>query len=255
MEIKIIGEGERLLECAALLKACGAGGQYRSVIILPIPTTRDKKYITGTEITLSSFSESLKEGELAVGYAIPKETCSEARQRGADIYDLSLDEGFLKENAYLTAKGALGVILTDFPREPADMKIGIIGYGRIGSALLSLLLFIGASPKVYTTRESVCLALCESGVDAELVFSGTDFSALDLIVNTAPAKIISDGSQLSLPDELKILDLASGKIFNGSPRVKKLASIPETMYPKTGGKIMAKYIKGKLYPVSGEVLL
>ena len=255
MEIKVIGAGGRLLECAARLGECSAAGQYRRAVILPIPSSRDKKYITGTDIPLSSLSEHICEGDLVVGYGITDSVCAEIARCGAHIYDLSLDEEFLSENAILTAKGALGVILTDYPCEPADMKIGIIGYGRIGSALLSLLLFVGASPKIYTTRASVCLSLCESGVDAELVSEGTDFSELDLIVNTAPAKTVSDESLLLLPEEVKILDLASGKIFPDLPKVRKLASIPETMYPKTGGKIMAKYIKDKLRPRAGEVLL
>ena len=222
---------------------------------VPGEQPRDKKYITGTDMSLSSAARLFGEGTLAVGYAMPEELCLFASERGAEIYDLSLDEDFLYENARLSAKGALGVILTDFRREPADLKIGIIGYGRIGKEMLAQLLFLGAAPKVYTGRKEVCLSLCEAGVECELVSEKSDFSGLDLIVNTAPAKIISDESLALLPSDTRILDLASGKIFPDCDRVKKLASIPETAYPESGGKIMAKYVLKRLGRRFPEVVL
>jgi hypothetical protein len=66
-----------------------------------------------------------------------------------------------------------------------------------------------------------------------------DYSALDLLINTAPARQIDEGK---LPDDLKIIDLASGSIFEPLPRLIKLASIPNAFYPETAGRLYAEGI-------------
>lgn len=271
MEIKTIGTGRRLIECARTLSSYDAAAlgshasplgalgcavpRYESLLIMPVPTSRNGKYITGTELGFAE-AAALADGEtLAVGYGIPDLLAELLGARGAAIYDLELDEKFLEENAKITANGALADILSSHPKDISELKVGVVGFGRIGSRLCSLLLFLGARLKVYTTRESVCHELCSSGVDSELLSEGTDFSSLDLLVNTAPARIMSEEKFAALPMELKILDLASGKIFPDSERVKKLSSVPEVMYPVTAGGIMAAFISRKLYGASGEVIL
>lgn len=233
MEILTLGGGGRQRECErALLDLLLPEGR---LILLPIPTTRDNKYITGTDLTLDETLSMIDSKTVLVGYAIPEKLL----KSGAVVFDASLDEGFLMENAVLTANGTLGYILTHYDRDISELNIGVVGYGRIGRELLRLLLLMGSAPRLYTTRERVAVELGGMGVRAELPDATADLSDLDILVNTAPAEVFDEKR---LPPELDIIDLASGNIFSPRERLIKLRSIPDSMYPKTAGEIYARHI-------------
>ncbi len=194
---------------------------------------------------LSEILFSVREGTLVAGYGLTEELCDAVRALGGEALDLSHSEAFLSENADVTSHGTLGHILSNFSEDIADMRIGVIGYGRIGRSLLRLLLFLGADVRLYTTREAVACELCEAGVSAETVGDDTEWEKNELIINTAPAKLISEERLRGL-SSLKIIDLASGNIFPELPNVTKLASIPDIMYPETAGRIYARYVMSAL---------
>ncbi len=244
MEIITFGSGERLLRAAGRLSALESG-IFSRLILLPIPSTKDKKHITSTDIPLSEILFSTDASTLVVGYGLPAPLCDTVMSLGGCVCDLSKNENFLSENADVTAHGTLGHILSDFSEDISDIKIGVIGYGRIGKALLRLLLFLGTDVRIYTTRESVARELCEMGVCAETVSENTEWEKNELIVNTAPAKIISE-KRLTELSNIKIIDLASGIIFPDMPNITKLASVPDKMYPETAGRIYAKYAERAL---------
>lgn len=225
-------------ECERLLSNALCDRQGR-LILLPIPTTRDNIYITGTDRSLKSILPLLSSDTCLCGYGIPYLLTEGARGAGAFVFDASECESFLLENARLTAKGALGYILTNFPRDISKMNIGIVGYGRIGREMLRLCLLLGGRLTVYTTRESVAIELCEAGVPCRVIDNLTDFSTLDLLINTAPARQIDEEK---LPDNLSIIDLASGNIFEPSAKLTKLSSVPDSFYPVTAGGLYAQAI-------------
>ena len=234
MEILSFGGGRRLRECQRLLEIT-SGGLTGRLILLPIPTTRDNIYLNGSDMPLSSVSSLLRPGDTLAGYGIVPHLAPE----GVSVYDAALDERFLYENALISARGALGYILTNFPRDIADMSLGLVGYGRIGRALLRYLLALGADPTVYTRREEIALELGADGVKCSVLQSESDLSSLDILINTTPQRQIDESR---LGKETVILDLASGSIFSDSPRLVKLASIPEAYYPLTAGRLYAEGI-------------
>ena len=236
MEIRTLGVGGRLRECERILRL-GLEKTSGRLILLPIPTTRDKQYITDTDVRVEEILPSLSPAVTVVGYNIPDSLKKGANERGALLFDAGLDEEFLLENAILTAKGTLGYILTRFEKDIADLTFGIVGYGRIGREMLRLLLLLGARVKVFTTRESVALELGEMGAEARVITESQDCAGLDILINTAPAKQLSEEL---LPEGLDIIDLASGSIFEPSERLIKLPSIPDRMYPVTAGRLYAE---------------
>ena len=254
MEIKVFGEEKRLVKCKELLSNV-KDGAYSRLFLYPIPTSRDGRHLTGSDTTFADAASLADGSTLAVGYAIPDTLRAELSTRGADIYDLSADENFLKENARLTALGTLGYILTAFPRAAYDMEIGVVGYGRIGSALVRLLLFLGARVRVFTTREAVRLSLCEAGVGAELVGEDTEPFPLDLLINTAPVRVFSEKALRLLPDDLRIIELAAGDNFLGAGELVRLPSVPTRSYPDSAGMVMANCIRARLGDCTGEVVL
>lgn len=230
----------RLRECEVRLSGACLG--IPRLVLLPIPTTRDREYITGTPTRLVDIYPLCREDTLVAGYNIPSENRLAMESLGARVFDAGLDEDFLIANAEITARGAIASLLSDTPLDITDMRVGVIGYGRIGRELSRLLLFLGASLTVYTKRESVAADLAAAGIDSEIISADTDLSGLDTVFNTAPESIISAERIAALPEKTRIIDLASGNIFEPSARLTKLASIPDAMYPTSAGRLYAEAI-------------
>lgn len=242
MKIQTFGVGGRQRECEKVLSEKIGNRPSGQLLLLPIPTTRDGAHITGTEIPLSSLLSNVDSDTVTVGYGIPRDIVDEIRSTGGAVLDVGDDEDFLSVNAEITARGALGWILTQMQKDATDLKIGIIGYGRIGKSLLRLLLFLGAYVTVYTTKASVAEELCARGVSTSVYPWNACADGLDLLVNTAPAKLLSAEEEKRFLQNAKILDLASGKIFGECDNLKKLSSIPEAFYPVSAGAVYAEKI-------------
>lgn len=239
MEIRTYGGGRRLSRCEQLLRGKKLSSEFNRLILLPIPTARDNKYITGTATTVGEIAAMLTPHTAVAGYNIPTEITEAASRVGATVYDGGLDECFLSENAELTARGALGYILTHVDSDISDMHIGVVGYGRIGRRMVDHLSRFGGRITVYTGRGGVADMLRDRGIGACVISDENDLSGLDILINTAPSRQFSDRD---IPPELDIIDLASGMVFEPSAKLIKLASIPDAFYPLTAGRLYAEAI-------------
>ncbi len=243
MTIKAYERSVRSDVLEGLLSECPLLSEVERVIILPIPTTRDGEHISGTGESVSGAVADAGVGTLVVGYGIPPAVIEALSGRGAIVCDSLLDEEFLLENATLTALGTLGVILTSEHRALWDMNIGVVGYGRIGKELVRMLMYLGAAPTVFTTRQEVCLELCECGVRAELSLATSDLGKLDLVINTAPAQIFDTTEGGGFPASLRVIDLASGVNFPGITSVEKYPSLPAKRFPYSAGRAWFNSVK------------
>ena len=240
--------GLRADECARYIRDSNFLGEVEELYLLPIPSSRDNKMISGTNIDILGVIEQISCGDLLVGYGLPKGCfCDEGL--GGGFFDVEEDEDFLLENAYLTALATLGIIMTSEARVPGDMRIGVVGYGRIGRYLTEMLLYLGAYVRVYTSRSDTRMDLCESGVMAVSSCENADLRGIDLLINTAPA-VIFDTSAEGFPQNLRIIDLASGVNFPDVKRVEKYPSIPAKMFPVTAGiawgRAIERYVISKM---------
>lgn len=217
---------------------------FLDVVVLPIPSVREGK-IVGIDRDAESLLAPYGSGSLVIGYAIPESIKSALTQRGATVCDSACDEEFLLDNGALTAMCALGIILTSEVKAPSDLSVGIVGYGRIGRALCKYLLFLGADTHIFTSRDGVRLELCEYGIATAMSAKNADLSSLDILINTAPARIFDTEGE-NFPKELRVIDLASGDNFPNLKTVENYPSIPAKMFPKSAGKIWAKSVKRQL---------
>ncbi len=243
MSIETYGIGERLRVAARLSSTLDVS----HLVILPVPTTKDKKHILGTGILLSDTLCNAEENSVVVGYGLPEPFVLMARERGAEVLDLLCDEEYLCDNAYITAVGALGYILTTVKNSPNDIRFGIVGYGRIGSRLVRMLLFLGARVRVYTSKVLNCFELGECGIDCVAVSECDgdmyDFSDIDVLINTAPKDMTQGIKNGNASENMRIIELASGDNFIGIERVEKLPGIPEKMYAESAGRTYFSAIK------------
>ena len=226
--------------CAEYLKESLVCQSVDRVILLPIPTSRDKQTILNTKIYVNDVLELIFDKTLISGYGLTDEFIFAARSRGAIVVDLERDEEFLADNAELTALCTLGIYLGTTKVSPRDISVGVVGYGRIGKRLTNLFLYLGASVRVFTSREDTRLDLCESGVAASVSGVDNDLSGLDILINTAPAVIFR---KEQIPDDLRIIDLASGDNFVGIPSVEKYPSIPAKTFPISAGRVWGRTLE------------
>lgn len=234
MNIETYGAGERLKIAARLARSLCLASH---LVLLPVPTTKDKKHVFGTDILLSDTLCNVDENSIVVGYGLPKTFVSMINERGASALDLECDEEYLCDNAYITAVGALGYILTSVNKSPDDIHFGIVGYGRIGSRLVRMLLFLGARVKVYTSKILNCIRLGECGIDCVSSSDGEyDFSGIDILINTAPKDMSEAVKRGCVSSDMRIIELASGENFNGIDRVERLPGIPEKMFCESAGR-------------------
>lgn len=233
MRILTFGSDKRVDECAARLS--GAEISLSSVMLLPIPVTRDGKHVSGTDLALSELLSKMERGMTVVGYGIPRELYAGEASRFVDVLE---DEEFLLENARLTALGALGYLLSTSERAPMDLSFGIVGYGRIGQMLLHYLLFLGARVTVYSSKKSARLSLGELGIESRPANYGAgagELSDIDVLINTAPSALLSGEDLLKNP-RLRIIELASGENFPPEAAPERLMSLPARMYPESAGR-------------------
>ena len=238
MTVEIIKGTKRLSAAHRII--CQRGLPYKRLLLLPIPTTKDGVVVNGTDVTLDSLTLGVGVGDAVAGYGLPSRFVDKLTARGARVYDAMYDEQFQQKNAELTVIGALGDIITAKDRAPSDVTYGIIGYGRIGSALLKYLLMLGASATVFTRRESVRIALGEWGIKSSSSTRLEDYMALDVLINTAPTTITDARGVGALYDAgVSVFDLASGENFDHSDKVVRLPGVPDRVYPKSAGEAYA----------------
>lgn len=229
-------KGRRGGACRDFLESSGRLANFKMLTILPIPTTRDGVYINGSDKTLHSLAREAGEGEVFLGYGIPEWLVDVLSGAGAIVVDAERDGEFLNENARLTALAVVCYLLSDGSVTPDERRIGIVGYGRIGGALLRLLIPLGCAVTVYSTRESVVHCLNSSGIVSELVRDGSPLPECELLLNTAPAPIFD--TRASLPRGMKIIELAQGDNF-GDLEVLRLPSLPNRYFPVSAGRAYA----------------
>ena len=235
--------GPRADACIDYLRGSEYAKLVEKIILLPIPSTKDKHTILNTNVYINEVLDEIYEGTVVSCYGLPETFSRSMEERGALVVDLLLDEEFLLENADLTALSALGIFLGSAGRSPRDVNVGVVGYGRIGKRLTSLFLYLGAKVRVFTSRENTRLELCEWGVASAVSASDADLSGLNILINTAPATIFT---KESIPEGLRIIELASGENFAGIPGVEKYPSVPARMFPYSAGKTWGRAIERHL---------
>ena len=120
------------------------------------------------------------------------------------------DEALLRENAYLTAEGAVASVMRRTRLAMAGMRCAVIGYGRIGRSLTEILRNLGAKVTVISAREAKRVAAREAGVDAAALMDiALALPGQDVIFSTPPATVIDDAALAHVDADAMLIDLAS----------------------------------------------
>lgn len=146
--------------------------------------------------------------------------------------DLLRDEQYLAENAALTADCALRLLGSHLPVAFRDCPILIIGWGRIGKCLASMLKALGAQVTVAARKPS------DLGMLTALGYRTVEIGNIDpmpyrAILNTAPAPVLSPGGTAVKIDLASRLGLAGDDVIWAR-------GLPGKMLPESSGQLIAR---------------
>ena len=184
------------------------------VVLLPVPCSKDGKTVFSSDETLKIELETvtghLKEGALVFGGAFSPSLRLELEKRGAKIFDLLEDEDFVIFNAYLTAQGALRLLLENTSELLASKRILVMGFGKISRALSRLLFALGADVYVAARKKKDLTEARAMGLKAiEMRELGSAVFLFDFVFNTVPSRIFSLADVLKMKKSVVYFELAS----------------------------------------------
>ena len=153
--------------------------------------------------------------------------------------DLLQDEGYLAQNAQITAHCAIKLALNQLPVTLDNCQALVIGWGRIGKCLARLLRILGAEVTVAARKE------CDRSMLIALGYGATNldnirFSDYRVIFNTVPAMLFP-----SCPGNALKIDLAS-RLGLGSEDVIWARGLPGKDAPESSGRLIAGTLMPRL---------
>ena len=261
MRIALVGGDARMPYAAAALEGLGHAASvsaYRDTpfspsalamaeaVLLPLPLTRDGVHLNAptTDIStpLEAMARMLPEGvPLLCGHA---DDTLRAIAGDRPILAYGQDEGYLKRNAYITAEGAIAMLMAALPCAISDTPCLILGSGRLASALSDLLCGLHVPVTALARRQDVLLG----GGHIPLPLS--ELSCLcgkyPVILNTVPAKLLSQGILEALSPGTLILELSSAPNILDTEaargrgiEVLSAPGLPGRYAPKSAGQAIA----------------
>ncbi len=228
-----------------------------SVIILPLPATRNDKTIfmpfSKKEIEIERLLSFLGKENLVFGGIVKGNLLSRLRETNVPFVDY-YDEAFIEKNAVLTSFGALKIILEHIDFALPMGNYAVTGYGRVAKEIASLLTSLSCNITVFarnpSQREDATIKGCKAYPITKLSSLANEF---DIIINTIPFEIFTQETVKNINENCKVIELASapyGMDFelmrkNGVDVVKAFG-LPGKYTPKTAGEIIGKKIETNL---------
>ncbi len=143
---------------------------------------------------------------LVCGSGVPRDAFPQAAAR----FDPGSDEAFLRQNARLTAEGAIASALRPGTRALLGSACLVTGYGRIGQELTARLCAMGAFVIVCARSEVQMRAAHAAGAHPVPMTALESAAAqADLIFNTVPARVLGAGALRAIRRDALLLELAS----------------------------------------------
>lgn len=220
------------------------------IIILPVPISYNGCTINSpfsdSPLSIEEFLDGLNPSALVFGGQFKPELEAKLEERGIKYCDYLKREELAIKNAIPTAEGAIKIAIEETPITLHGSKCLVLGYGRIGKILASMLSGIGANVYV-EARKYADLAMIEGhGYEplplCELSRSIGDF---EIIFNTIPSLILPRDLLRRVSSSALIIDLASkpgGVDFSaaGELGIKVIwaLSLPGKIAPVTSGNII-----------------
>lgn len=248
------GEGVRCQESMKEL--------YRAdCVLLPLPAVGGGGLVntplSDRMLPLGEVVEGMRPGQLlCAGMADP--TLERlAAERGLILKDYFAREELAVLNAIPTAEGAIQIAMEELPVTLHDARVLVLGFGRIGQALVPRLKGLGARVTVAARRHDPralarSMGACTEGLER----LGEWLCGYDLVFNTIPAPVLDREELTVLKEGAVVIDLASrpgGVDVTAAAelgvKVVWALSLPGKVAPVTSGR----YIMDTVYHIMEEL--
>ena len=246
------GEIGKAVRCAKWHSAVALA----DAIILPIVAEDDKGKLTVSEDAEEApyLRDILDESRgLILGGRLSKAFTDYAKNCNRMAVDYFLSEELQILNALPTAEGAVAVALENLDSTIFASTILVVGYGRIGKALASLLLRMGARVDVAARKDSDLARIEIEGMSPKRISkdSLSEFAkcGYNVVFNTVPFVLFDSCVLENASKDTLYIDLASspgGFDFSFAEargiQVLRALSLPGKYFPKTAGMIIGKTV-------------
>lgn len=227
---------------------------FSDVTVLPIPCQSGEGYLNAPfeerKIPLAEIAARLEHGSVLVGGMIPEGIRKIAENKGVAVLDYFEREEFAVRNASLTAEAAVALAMEAVNESISKMPVLILGHGRIGRLLGSMLKALDADVTIAARRFSD-LAWIRSEGNTPIEFSRLDekISGFRIILSTVPALVLGEERLAMLKKDTIVIDLASapgGVDWEAANRLgiraEKALGLPGRFAPKTAGEIIKETV-------------
>ncbi len=220
------------------------------VLILPLPCCDKEGYLKAPlsteKIKPEELLKSMSTGSVLMGGLIPEKIKETASSLGIDCYDYYEREEFAVRNAALTAEAAAAITMDMLSESLSGVPVLVLGYGRIGKLLSSILKALDVKVTVAARRYSDLAWIRSEGI-TPLEFRLVDekISKFKVVFNTVPTAVLGKERLMLMDKGSIIIDLASepgGTDFEAAKEfgitAKKALGLPGKFAPKTAGEIV-----------------
>lgn len=214
------------------------------IIILPVPTTKDKKTVfcplTDKKILLSDIAEILTNEQLVLccNYVFENKKC----------VDYGALDSYALLNAVPTAEGAIKIAIENTPYTLWQSEVLVIGFGRVGKILSDRLKNLGCKVTV-SARKPSDMAMCQAQ-GYKTVHTATlnkEPLSYNIVFNTVDVKVLDDITFKNCGCDL-IIDLSSKGGFNLDAaneygvKAIKAPGLPALIAPVTAAEILNRTV-------------
>lgn len=144
------------------------------------------------------------------------------------VHEYEDDTDLMLLRAPAIAEGAIRVAIEHSPVTVHGAQIGLVGFGRIGSALTRSLIALNANVHVFARRDEARAAAYALGAEPHLFDAVPQiFPQLEILYNTAPAAVVDAAALEHLQSGSLVVDLAAppGGIDLAAARDRGLSTI------------------------------
>lgn len=221
------------------------------IVVLPIPSIADGM-IKSNNMSTELFTSLVARDCTVIGFCIKNTSFyNSLLSKGIRCFDGYDRPELAVSNAYATAQGVLKFILCDTKKMMRKNSVLISGYGKTGKAICDILADNNVDVSVLVRRAEYKSVLCEKNMKCYFYDEVSNFkNHYDYLINTVDSKVITKEIIDILPENCKILEIASkpyGIDFSQAEKrkieVKILPSLPSKAAPDSAGEFLAQAVR------------
>ena len=195
---------------AGCLQSCVYGADC---VILPVPAEKGgllNAPLSDETLRMPELIGALWKGQLLCGGNLSEESCLTAIKGKLLVEDLMRRPDFVVGNAAITAEGALELLMSAGEKTLWGSRALVTGWGRIGKLLARRMVALGAEVTVAARRGSHRAEAWSLGLGAvDYKRAEAEISEFDFIVNTVPARVLTEAMLCCVAPDTVLLELAS----------------------------------------------